>query len=192
MGICLSLPERARATSYFNFATVPTFEPCSISARCTNTTNDTGISPPYNPTTINFPPSEDYRRQRRALYAQEDINALVRLHQTNVFSEPATTHMREQSIRTVLALPRETILSFFDPDPELDIRAVLSQIAVPTLVAHGTDDLVVPLANGVYIGNQIPGAQFYPFEGKGHLPMFTAIDEFRDVLRQFVRSGTVD
>ena len=100
--------------------------------------------------------------------------------------------MREQTIRTVLALPREIILSFFDPDSELDIRVVLSQIAVPILVAHGTDDLVVPLASGHYTREQIPGAQFYTFAGKGHVPMFTAIDEFCDLLRQFVRTGTVD
>jgi hypothetical protein len=31
----------------------------------------------------------------------------------------------------------------------------------------------------------------YPFPGKGHLPIFTATTEFCDVLRQFVKTGTV-
>jgi hypothetical protein len=33
-------------------------------------------------------------------------------------------------------------------------------------------------------------AQLYAFEGKGHLPIFTATDEFCEVLRRFVRTGT--
>ena len=36
----------------------------------------------------------------------------------------------------------------------------------------------------------LPNAQLYAFEGKGHLPIFTATDEFCEVLRRFVRTGT--
>ena len=32
--------------------------------------------------------------------------------------------------------------------------------------------------------------KLYAFEGKGHLPIFTATDEFCEVLRRFVRTGT--
>jgi class 3 adenylate cyclase/pimeloyl-ACP methyl ester carboxylesterase len=133
-----------------------------------------------------FPPSEIYRAQRTALYQLQDTKALVELHMAYVYPEPVMRYVREQSIRTLLGLPRETIMSFFDLDPELDIRGVLSQIAVPTLVAHGTEDQVALLASGRYVSEHIPGARFYAFEGKGHLPMFTAIDEFCDVLRRFV------
>ncbi len=39
--------------------------------------------------------------------------------------------------------------------------------------------------------DRIPGALLYPFEGMGHVAMFTATAEFCDVLRQFIRTGTV-
>ncbi len=37
----------------------------------------------------------------------------------------------------------------------------------------------------------VPGAQLYLFEGRGHLPIFTATGEFCEVLRSFVLTGTV-
>ena len=90
-----------------------------------------------------------------------------------------------------LGMPRETILSFYDPDPEMDIRPLLSAIGVPTLVVHGTEDRQVPFAAAEYLAAHIPGAQLYPFKGYGHVPLFTATQEFCDVLRRFVRTGTV-
>jgi pimeloyl-ACP methyl ester carboxylesterase len=47
--------------------------------------------------------------------------------------------------------------------------AQLARIAVPTLVMHGTDDVVVPFANARLLATQIPGAQLRPFDGCGHL-----------------------
>jgi hypothetical protein len=37
----------------------------------------------------------------------------------------------------------------------------------------------------------IAGARYCQFEGKGHLPIFTAPREFCEILRQFVRTGAV-
>jgi class 3 adenylate cyclase/pimeloyl-ACP methyl ester carboxylesterase len=141
-------------------------------------------------TTNPFPLDEAYCGKRNEFYEAKNLEALVRLHMELVFSEPVTNQMREQSIRTILALPNETVMSFFDLDRELDIRAELSKIMAPTLVAHGTEDRVVPLGNGLLAHRQIPGARFYEFTGKGHLPMFSAMDEFCELLRDFARSGT--
>ena len=37
----------------------------------------------------------------------------------------------------------------------------------------------------------LPNARLYAFEGKGHLPIFTATEEFCEVLRRFVRTGAI-
>ena len=42
-----------------------------------------------------------------------------------------------------------------------------------------------------YLAKHIPGARLYPFEGSGHLPLFTATRAFCEALRQFARTGTV-
>jgi pimeloyl-ACP methyl ester carboxylesterase len=49
----------------------------------------------------------------------------------------------------------------------------------------------VPFAAAEYLAAHIPGAQLYPFVGYGHVPLFTATQEFCDVLREFVRTEGV-
>src|SRR5919106_623306 len=67
--------------------------------------------------------------------------------------------------------------------------ASMPAIRVPTLIVHGTEDRQVPFAAAEYLATHIPGAQLYAFKGYGHVPLFTATQEFCQVLRRFVRSG---
>ena len=60
----------------------------------------------------------------------------------------------------------------------------LSRVKVPTLVIHGTDDVLVPVDNGRSVANAIPGARLLEVEHMGHnLPervwpqVFDAIEE---------------
>jgi pimeloyl-ACP methyl ester carboxylesterase len=47
-------------------------------------------------------------------------------------------------------------------------RTRLSGIRVPTLVMHGTDDPVFPIAHGEALAAEIPGATLIPLDGVGH------------------------
>ncbi|MFT8243299.1 alpha/beta fold hydrolase [Roseomonas sp. BN140053] len=49
-----------------------------------------------------------------------------------------------------------------------DRRTRLSVIRVPTLVVHGTDDALFPLACGEDTAASIPGAEWLPIQGMGH------------------------
>lgn len=49
-----------------------------------------------------------------------------------------------------------------------DRRDRLSAIQVPTLVVHGTDDALFPLACGEDTAASIPGAEWLPIQGMGH------------------------
>jgi pimeloyl-ACP methyl ester carboxylesterase len=44
----------------------------------------------------------------------------------------------------------------------------LSRVTAPTLVIHGTDDPLLPLANGQALAALIPGARFEVVPGMGH------------------------
>jgi pimeloyl-ACP methyl ester carboxylesterase len=44
----------------------------------------------------------------------------------------------------------------------------LSSIAVPTLVIHGTEDPMFPLAHGEALAREIPRARLLTLEGAGH------------------------
>jgi class 3 adenylate cyclase/pimeloyl-ACP methyl ester carboxylesterase len=133
----------------------------------------------------------DHLSATAAFLANDDFEGLMRYHIGRVFSEPDVADLAASRGKRWLGMPRETILSFYDRDPEMDIRPLLSAIGVPTLVVHGTEDRQVPFAAAEYLAEHIPGAQLYPFKGYGHVPLFTATQEFCDVLRRFVRTGTV-
>ncbi len=49
---------------------------------------------------------------------------------------------------------------------EVDVRAVLPTVRVPTLVLHHTDCVVVPPAKGRYIAEHIPGAKYVEVPGR--------------------------
>ncbi len=53
---------------------------------------------------------------------------------------------------------------------DLDIRAVLPTIQVPTLVLHAKGDMVEPIEEGRYLADRIAGAQFVELPGADHLP----------------------
>ncbi len=53
---------------------------------------------------------------------------------------------------------------------DLDIRALLPAINVPSLVLHRTDDEIEPVGAGRYIAGRIPGARFVELPGGDHYP----------------------
>jgi 3-oxoadipate enol-lactonase len=59
----------------------------------------------------------------------------------------------------------------------------LHEIAVPTLVLHGTEDRVVPFANGELLADRIRGAHLEVLEGAGHIYPTDAPQADRKVLR---------
>jgi class 3 adenylate cyclase len=63
------------------------------------------------------------------------------------------------SLRTLLTMNRD-----------IDIRALLPTIHVPTLVLHRTRDPLIPMLAGQYIASQIPNAKFVELDGEDHLP----------------------
>jgi class 3 adenylate cyclase/pimeloyl-ACP methyl ester carboxylesterase len=134
--------------------------------------------------------SEEYLQQHRILVGSGDLEGIVRFHTSLVFSEPATRELQELFMRTRLELPYETMLSFFDPDPTVEVTPILGEIAVPVLVTHGSADRMIVFRAAEFIVARLPDARLYAIEDKGHMPLFTATDEFCEVLSRFARTGT--
>ena len=127
----------------------------------------------------------------RAALAAGDLDLAMQCFVATVVSDPDTGELAEQFTRNLLGLPRDSILSTWTPDPDLDIAPILDQVKVPTLVLHGTEDRRVSVAAAHHLAAHIPGACLYLFEGRGHLPIFTATAEFCDVLRRFIATATL-
>jgi class 3 adenylate cyclase/pimeloyl-ACP methyl ester carboxylesterase len=69
---------------------------------------------------------------------------------------------------------------------ELDVRAVLPTVRVPTLVVHNADDAVVVPAMGKYVADHIPGAKYVELPGRNlyHFvePWRASFDEINEFL----------
>jgi pimeloyl-ACP methyl ester carboxylesterase len=69
---------------------------------------------------------------------------------------------------------------------QIDIRAILPAISVPTLVIHRTGDLDVNVEEGRWLAEQIAGARFVELSGDDHLPWVGDQDAILDEIQEFL------
>ena len=69
---------------------------------------------------------------------------------------------------------------------EIDIRAVLPSIRVPTMIIHRTGDLDSKVEEGRWIAGQIPGAKLVELPGEDHLPWVGDQDSVVDEIERFL------
>lgn len=78
--------------------------------------------------------------------------------------------------------------TFNDVDVTRSYNYPLEQIAVPTLVVHGTKDPLVPFEqHGKTLATRIPNAQLLAVEGGEHVAIFTHRDQVRAAATRFLR-----
>ncbi|MFA6957023.1 MAG: alpha/beta fold hydrolase [Thermoanaerobaculia bacterium] len=69
---------------------------------------------------------------------------------------------------------------------QIDIRAVLPTIRVPTLVIHRQGDACLKVEEGRYVASRIPGAKFVELPGNDHLPFVGEQNEILDEIEEFL------
>jgi class 3 adenylate cyclase len=72
---------------------------------------------------------------------------------------------------------------------ELDVRHVLSAIAVPTLVLQNTEDNWVPVEGGRELAALIPGSTYVEVPIRGHIPAVADMDTFLEPIEKFLREA---
>ena len=68
---------------------------------------------------------------------------------------------------------------------QIDVGDILPTIRVPTLVLHRRNDRAIPIAEGKYIADHVPGAKFIELPGADHWPWIgddRAIEEIQEFL----------
>jgi hypothetical protein len=69
---------------------------------------------------------------------------------------------------------------------ESDVRAILPDVRVPTLVLHRRDDRLVPIERGREVAELIPNAQFVELEGQDPWPFVGDLESWIDEVEQFL------
>ena len=67
----------------------------------------------------------------------------------------------------------------------IDVRPILPMITAPTLVIHAREDLV-PVQEGRYLADHIPGARLLEVDSTDHGPWFTDPDRFLTGIEEFL------
>ncbi|MBJ7332311.1 MAG: alpha/beta fold hydrolase [Solirubrobacteraceae bacterium] len=71
-----------------------------------------------------------------------------------------------------------------------DASGRLGEITAPTVVVHGTEDRMLPVANAEVIGRLMPGARVEIMEGIGHLYFWERPEESAALMRALAASAT--
>jgi 2-hydroxymuconate-semialdehyde hydrolase len=83
---------------------------------------------------------------------------------------------------------RRSHLATFSPgEPLLFSKEVLATIANPTLVVHGREDRIVPVASSHHLATHIPNAELHIFPKTGHWLQIEQSQRFANLARSFLK-----
>jgi 3-oxoadipate enol-lactonase len=101
--------------------------------------------------------------QERALRAGYEFNV------SQAFAADTANYEPFRTMATALPVPVAVIMLQLQAIQGHDTSARLPGLEVPTLVIHGTEDRMLPFANGELIARLVPGARLERLEGVGHM-----------------------
>ncbi len=92
-------------------------------------------------------------------------------------------------MREIKTPNREETFADIEKLKVVDIREKLKDIAVPTLMIHGSFDPIVPVESAEYMADNIPNSELQIFEGVGHVPFLERTKYFNSLLKTFIKAN---
>ena len=141
--------------------------------------------------------SADVLEARRALETLVDLNFgksnpdFFQFVTSFYIPEAATPEEQEwfKSLQ-LISVSSRNLVQFMRACDEINIRALLPQVTVPTIVFHSHGDRVAPPEEGRIVATEIPNARFVPLTSGNHLLLADepAWKVFREELAAFLRT----
>lgn len=123
----------------------------------------------------------------RSLAASGDLRAMADARVDVLLAQPADPAVRSEVVETMARIDPAAYRIGAAAVWLADQRERAEEIRVPTLVLCGTEDKVTPPALSRELAHLIPGAQYEPVEGAGHLSNLERPTEFNTLVGAFVR-----
>jgi pimeloyl-ACP methyl ester carboxylesterase len=127
-----------------------------------------------------------------ALRAGDRERAIRASWEVNVSPEFASDEEHFAAFRTIaLELPTAVaaVMRQIQAIGAHDTSERLGDVTAPTLVVHGTADLMLPVSNGEAIARAIPGARLERLEGVGHMFWLERPERTAELLRAHALAG---
>jgi len=67
-----------------------------------------------------------------------------------------------------------------------DLREIAPKVATPTLIIHGSKDVIQALSDGKALASLFPSSELVVMEGKGHVPMMSCPDEIVAIIEKWI------
>jgi pimeloyl-ACP methyl ester carboxylesterase len=87
--------------------------------------------------------------------------------------EPNSAAIRHWGRQIVGRAEPEAAIRLYESLYGLDLRPQIPQLRQPTLILHGTADMIQPIAASEWLATQIPTSQLHQLPGAGHVPTVT-------------------
>lgn len=148
-------------------------------------------------TTPCFRQREDWPHGQDAAMMREFLRGLAQDYEGTLNRFLSLQARSGEAARAVIARLRETLFARGRPDltsllgglailSEIDLRQAVHAITQPTLIVHGTHDLLTPLAAAEWLAGQLPAAQLATIAGAAHAPFLSHPAQTLDLLQGFL------
>ncbi|MDY7030273.1 MAG: alpha/beta hydrolase [Spirochaetota bacterium] len=117
---------------------------------------------------------------------QNDFSTGTRGFAEMLFPEPDSDGLKDEFHAITQQTTALIALDSIGNAGAVDLRPMLDQVQIPTLVLHGENDAVCPLGAGQCLYDMIPNARIHTFPGKGHAPFLTDAQAFNERLADFI------
>ena len=121
---------------------------------------------------------------------REDFRGFLEFFFAQVSSEPHSTKQWEDAVGYGLGTTPEILIATIDEyRGRTPLGDLLARVRCPTLLVHGTDDRVRPIALSERAHAAIAGSVFVPFEGSGHTPNTRDPVRYNLLVRDFLQTA---
>jgi pimeloyl-ACP methyl ester carboxylesterase len=128
------------------------------------------------------PLGQPARAQEMKAAITADFRTFVRGFAPLLFKAGTASPLFPWAVGQMQKTPAHVAVACFDTFLAADLRRQLKTLKVPTVVLHGRHDAIIPLTDGAYLAEHIPGARLVTFEESGHAPFLEEPDAFNAAL----------
>ncbi len=119
---------------------------------------------------------------------QRYLSGLLAYDREAYFASPLTQGMLDQIQENMQKQNLAALFPLFNRIPDLNIKAKLSKIRIPTIIMAGSHDPVVSASQSLQLAAAIAGAKLVVFNNAGHMPFMERTEQFnRELFHALLR-----
>ena len=126
------------------------------------------------------------RVQQARIQAKMDRDIVAESWLSSLFSSKATEEMKEKVKSVIKDFHPEGMLVMLEAFADADLRGVLPNISVPTLLLYGEEDVRSPIHVAQEIDQLIPDSELMIIPGTGHLVNLEVPNLFKTQVTDFI------